>query len=176
MSFLKPFFKHRPQLATTGAAAFFSLFLAGCADDAEEAPKPSAFELRFVPTADGKEVGCKDAVTGVGPDGDASVGLSDLRFYVSNLQLSDAKGKPVEVTLDDNDFQLNSKTGSVALIDATGNTQGSCAGTAIAFAEGTARTNLSITGTTVVENVTSVSFDIGVPQALMHAPDRKSAV
>jgi uncharacterized repeat protein (TIGR04052 family) len=144
-----------------------TLLLAGCGSDAAEAPTPRAFELGFAATADGKHVGCNDGISGLGPSGADTVGVSDLRFYVSNLKLWDDKQQQVALTLDENDFQYASKAGQVSLVDLTSNTEGSCAGNAIAFAEGTKRTNTAITGKTVVEQVKSVSFDVGVPQAVM---------
>lgn len=150
----------------TAASVFCVVALAACSDDP---PKPSPFALKFAATALGQDVNCTDKLTGMGPGTNQSIGLSDLRFYVSNLRFADAKGKPVALTLDDSEFQYNDAVGSVALIDMTGNTEGSCSGSAISFAEGTARTNKAVTGTTVVSSVASVSFDVGVPQALMKA-------
>lgn len=140
------------------------LMVSACAPE-EEALTP--FTLRFAALLDGRRVGCTDDLTGFGPAGAHRVGLNDLRFYVSNLQFRDAAGNPVELTLDSNEFQYNSANGSVALVDLTGNTAGSCGGGALAFSEGTARTHLAITGTTRVDRVASVSFDVGVPQRLM---------
>ena len=139
----------------------------GCGSDDPEPPKPRAFALAFAATAQGEHIGCEDKVEGLGPDGTTSVGLSDLRFYVSNLQFKDAQGKSVALTLDTDEFQYQSTDGSVALVDLTGNTAGSCSASSVAYAEGTARTHLAITGTTQVRRVTTVSFDIGVPQPLM---------
>ena len=141
--------------------------LTGCGSDEAEPPKQRAFALSFAAVANGKHIGCRDTVEGLGPDGADSIGLSDLRFYVSNVKLWDASDKEVPMTLDENDFQYSSKAGQVSLVDLTSNTKGSCAGNAIAFAEGTKRTNDSVTGTTVVESVKRVSFDLGVPQAVM---------
>lgn len=123
--------------------------------------------LTFEAKAGDDAAGCEGSISGLGPDEASSVGLSDLRFYVSNLQLADAKGQPVELTLDENDFQYTGDAGSVALIDLTGNDEGACAGNAIALAEGTARTNDVIAGRALVDDVKSISFDVGVPQALM---------
>ncbi|MDC4203842.1 MAG: metallo-mystery pair system four-Cys motif protein [Candidatus Manganitrophus sp.] len=139
----------------------------GCSGDSTDLP--AAFELRFAATANGAEVGCADKISGVGPSGRHQIGLSDLRFYVSNLRLLDAKGNPIPFTLDENEFQYKGDSGSVALIDLTGNTEGTCAGAAIAFPEGTARTHKAITGKTLVKEVTSVTFDLGVSQPLMKA-------
>lgn len=141
--------------------------LTGCGSDDAETPEPRAFALSFAAVANGEHIGCEDTVDGLGPDGADSIGISDLRFYVSNLKLWDASDKEVPVTLDENDFQYSSEAGEVALVDLTSNTKGTCAGNAIAFAEGTKRTDDSVTGTTLVDSVKRVSFDIGVPQAVM---------
>ncbi len=155
-----------------GACLIAALPVSGCSDPVETEPEteaPAAFSLRFVATANGKEVGCSDAITGLGPDGKTTIEPSDLRFYVSNLKLLDDAGAEVETTLDDNDFQHNGQDGSVALIDLTSNEDGACAPSSIAFAEGTARTNDVVKGKTLLSKVATVSFDIGVPQKLMKA-------
>lgn len=128
---------------------------------------PSPFTLQFAATVNGVPVSCAAEFTGLGPSGQNTIGVSDLRFYVSNVQFWDRGGNPVALKLDDNEFQLNDPAGSVALIDLTGNTEGTCGQSAIAFAEGTERTNSVLRGSTVVEDVASISFEIGVPQALM---------
>ena len=123
--------------------------------------------LKFAPQVDGATVGCSDDLTGFGPDHTAHIGINDLRFYVSNLAFHDSAGKPVELALDTDDFQYASAAGAVAMIDLTSNTEGTCSTDSVAYAEGTARTHLGLTGTTRVADVASVSFDVGVPQALM---------
>lgn len=129
--------------------------------------KPEAFSLRFAAVAGGAAVGCTDDLGGFGPAKTDRVGINDLRFYVSNLAFADEDGKPVEYVLDSNAFQLTSAAGSVALIDLTGNSQGSCSTTSVAYAEGTARTNDKVTGTTSLANVAKVTFDVGVSQPMM---------
>lgn len=136
----------------------------GCIDPE---PEPRPFSLRFAATADDQPVGCSDRLTGVGPDGQHRMGISDLRFYVSNLQMYDASGALVPLSLDDSEFQYANASGQVSLVDLTSNSEGSCANTAIAFAEGTARTNDVITGSTLTDEVVRITFDVGVPQTLM---------
>lgn len=143
-------------------------FIVGCGSDTTEAV-PQGFALRFAPTFNGERVSCTTPLAGLGPTGGDSVGLSDLRFYVSNLRFFGASGEVSGVELDRNEFQYQDAAGSVSLVDLTSNTEGSCADTAIAGAEGTARTHDAITGTFAGEAVTQVSFDVGVPQALMRA-------
>lgn len=150
-----------PHRAAAAVAVLAPVALAACA------PEPSSFTLTFAATQGGATVDCDTPLTGAGPAGDHTVGLSDLRFYVSNVQLLDEDGVAVEHTLDQNDFQYQGTSGQVSLVDLTGNTSGTCANSSIAYAEGTARTNAGITGTTIVEHVHSVRFDVGVPQALM---------
>ncbi len=142
----------------------YSFALAGCGAEPDEL---EAFSLRFAAMVDGDEVGCTDDLRVFGPAEGERVGISDLRFYVSNLHLLDGDGQPVDFVLDSNEFQYASSAGAVALIDLTGNTEGSCASSSIAYAEGTARASAVITGKALVERVVSVSFDVGVPQAVM---------
>lgn len=147
-------------------ALLVALQAAGCSSDAEtEAAK--AFSLNFAALVDGERVGCSDELSGFGPAEGHHLGLNDLRFYVSNLRFLDRDGAEVDFALDENEFQYSSPAGSVALVDLTGNTQGSCSADSVAAAEGTARTNSVISGTTRVGQVDAVAFDVGVPQALM---------
>jgi uncharacterized repeat protein (TIGR04052 family) len=147
-------------------AASFALAVMGCGDDTTTTV-PEAFALRFEPTFEGRPVTCTTELAGLGPRAADRVGLSDLRFYVSNLRFSSAQGELSSLQLDRNEFQFEDPAGSVSLIDLTSNTEGSCANTAIAQAEGTGRTHETITGTLLGGPVTEVTFDVGVPQALM---------
>jgi uncharacterized repeat protein (TIGR04052 family) len=136
-------------------------------DETDATPEVTAFSLQFGAVAGAEEVGCGDAVTGLGPEGAFSIGISDLRFYVSNIVFRDAAGDVVEATLDADEFQYGDETGWVGLVDLTGTTEGDCADGSISFSEGTARTHTAITGMTDLASVAAVSFDIGVPQPLM---------
>ncbi|PQJ55115.1 metallo-mystery pair system four-Cys motif protein [Psychrosphaera saromensis] len=100
-------------------------------------------------------------MSGFGADEEYSVGVNDLRFYVSNLAFYDQYGEEIEMTLDDSDFQLNHEEGFVGLIDLTSNTSGTC------ISSGTERTNAILTGSMLDTGVSKVTFDIGVPQAVM---------
>lgn len=162
---------NRSTLVRSTLPLALGLALVACGDD-EAAPDEAAMEpftLRFAATANGAPVGCATPISGVGPDQAHTLGVSDLRFYVSGLRLLDAQGQELPFTLDESPFQYSSEAGAVALIDLTGNTEGTCAGNAIAFAEGTARTNLAITGMAPVGAVKAVRFDVGLPQPLMKA-------
>lgn len=152
-----------------------SLTLNGCggSDSSEthtSAPSPTpappvqSFTLNFAPTANGAPVNCSNIVTGLGPNESYSVNIMDWRFYISDLAFYDTAGNRLPVYLDDNSFQLNESTGSVALIDFTDRSTGLCSDAQ----EGTARTNTKITGT-YTGDVANVGFRVGVPQALMKA-------
>jgi len=145
-----------------------ALSLSACSGDAEPEPaKPSPFALTFAAVADGQHVGCEDEITRLGPNAAHAIGIADLRMYVSNLELWDAARRPVPLTLDEDQFQYQSDAGQVSLVDLTSNSDGSCKTNAISFAEGTKRTHEAITGETLVDQVAAVSFDVGVPQAVM---------
>ncbi len=159
------FMNWRITLAATAAVA--ALSFSGCGDDDEDILQPepmTAFALHFAAIHEGEEVGCGDRLTGFGATTSAEVEISDLRFYVSNIQFLDANGDEVPVELDQNEFQYVSTDGDVALIDLTGTASGACAGEGLTYAEGTARTNSVVTGMTRVGDVKRIAFDVGVPQ------------
>jgi len=140
------------------------LFAAGCGDDDDDMRD---FTLRFAAVDGAVEVGCGDVLTGFGTGGLSKVEISDLRFYVSNLKFYNEDGEELDITLDTNEFQYTSADGSVALIDLTGTDIGACSGAGVTFAEGTARTNSVVTGMVGGGEVSRVSFDVGIPQAMM---------
>lgn len=156
-------FRRAARMALLTAAA---TGMAAC-DDGPIEPVLEDFVLAFGAVYNGAEVGCGVDLVGLGPSANVTVELSDLRFYVSNLRFFDDAGAEVEVELDTNAFQYTDSHGSVALIDLTGTGAGACAGTGLSYPEGTARVNASITGQTEVDEVHSMSFDVGLPQDIM---------
>lgn len=128
---------------------------------------PRPFTMTFQAMADGSVVDCNSQIAGFGPDGTATIGINDLRFYVSDVTFYGADGAAVPATFDENEFQLVRDTGSVALIDLTSNESGSCAPGTISFGEGTARMNDHVTGLQTAGEITEVGFRIGLPQPLM---------
>ena len=137
----------------------------------EAAPKadPVPFTLNFAAMDGTTPVTCTTVLSGLGPDGKSSVGINDLRFYVSDIVFSKEDGTSLPAKLNVNDFQLTAPEGDVALVDMSSDSEGSCAPGSIQFGEGTARTNASVTGMNPLPDATSVSFRIGVPQAVMSA-------
>ncbi len=137
------------------------------AQDATSTRTPFAFTFSAV---DGtKPLDCTSQLTGFGADKADTVGLNDLRFYVSDIVFIAEDGTSLPAKLDDNEFQLNQPAGSVALVDLTGSEEGSCAPGSIQFGEGTARVNATVTGNSPMAAAKEVSFRIGVPQELMQA-------
>jgi uncharacterized repeat protein (TIGR04052 family) len=130
-------------------------------------PTKSAFSLDFAALSGGKTVGCGDALSGLGLDGMNTASIDDLRLYVSALQFFDVAGNSVDLTLDSNDFQLLDPAGAVSLIDLTGNEVGACNPDNFPESEGTKRVHPAITGTTFLDKVASIKFNVGLPQALM---------
>ncbi len=123
------------------------------------------FVLQFKAVSGEEEVNCDTLYSGFGPDQSISVGVTDLRFYVSNLKFYNADGDALDIELDDNEFQLNHEAGRVALVDFTGTSSGYCE----QAAEGTPRTNTVLTGSVSDQPIAAISFDIGVPQTVMKA-------
>ncbi|VUD64951.1 hypothetical protein TDB9533_03441 [Thalassocella blandensis] len=148
-----------------------SLALTACGGDSsssngngETLPETRELTLNFKAIAGQMDANCDNMITGLGPDGTDSVGLRDLRFYVSNIRLYDDAGAELDVEFDSNEFQYNSDQGFVALIDFTSNDSGSCDANE---GEGTARTNLMITGDVEDSRIADIAFDVGLSQAVM---------
>ncbi len=151
-----------------------TIALVGCGGSSDSDNPPPAtdaqtsdFSLTFKALSGVEEVSCDTMLYGFGPSADTAVGVSDLRFYVSNIKLFNVHGDEVELTLDSNEFQYQNDQGFVGLIDLTSNATGSCQSDAIAFSEGTARTNNRLTGSVTDTDISRITFDLGVPQALM---------
>ncbi|MEM9813819.1 MAG: MbnP family copper-binding protein [Pseudomonadota bacterium] len=139
--------------------------IAGTTSAASLAAEP--FALRFMAMHGDSPTGCTEAISGLGAAGDVTVGISDLRFYVSGIVFLDAAGAPLATELSPSDFQLITPEGSVALVDLTDASTGACAPGSISFGEGTERVNDSVTGTRAPGDAAGVTFRIGVPQGLM---------
>ncbi|HVO26999.1 MAG TPA: MbnP family copper-binding protein [Candidatus Margulisiibacteriota bacterium] len=155
-----------------GAVGFAMLLaLIGCGgdggDNGSTTSAMQAFSLRFAAVDGSHTVSCGTTMSGFGADQTDDVEISDLRFYVSDVQFFTADGRSLTVELDHNDFQYVSPDGTAALIDLTGTSVGACSGTGLSYPEGTARTNAALTGKVEMGQVDRVSFNIGLPQHLM---------
>lgn len=128
-----------------------------------EQEKSNPFTLQFKAMVGDLELNCDDTYGNLGPNEEYSIGITDLRFYVSNVQFYNSAGDTIGVDLDNNDYQLNHQDGAVALIDFSGTESGFCANAS----KGTPRTNTVISGRSADVDIAAVSFDVGVPQATM---------
>jgi len=143
----------------------FAILLAACGGDHDQPAldaampdadtSPLAVTLAFAPVVGSQPFACGQTYPHMGSE-DSTVTPRDFRFYASNLQLVDASGARVALTLTDNAWQH----AGVALVDfedATGGCQ-----------DGTPELNLTITGTAPRGTYRGVAFDIGIPEALNH--------
>lgn len=164
------------SLATTFkvGALILAAFFSGCSsnnsgtvgttsNDKKKSSSTRNFTLQFKGMVGDMALNCDDLYTDLGQNKAYQFGIGDVRFYVSNLQFLDVNGEVIPLTLNSNSFQLNHEQGSVSLIDFSNKESGYCE----IVNEGTPRTNTTITGTTANSDIVSVSFDIGVPQAVM---------
>lgn len=156
-------------LSALSAAALLSLTACGGGGDDNSTPAATtqAVSIQFAPTVGTTALNTTNCstvnVAGVATRAGATVNarLTDLRFYVSNVKLRKADGSLVPVTLTESDFQANSGSDSVALIDFEDNT---CTN-----GTGTVATNSAVTGTVPVGTYTGMVFTLGVPESLNHA-------
>ena len=159
--------KHIKRLAASAALTIVTSGISACGGGSGGSAANTPVVLRFQAVDDSTPVTCESRIARTGQDGQNTVGISDLRFYVSNIRLFDEAGRQLRSELVANEFQLLDPAGDVALVDLTGNVAGSCTSSAIAFNEGTARVNESVQLMAEEGKIARVAFDVGVPQALM---------
>jgi len=155
------------QPVTLISTLLAALLASGCSDsstDTVETPAATPFSLNFQAVAGDEVVNCDGTYSGFGMQGHHSVSVSDLRFYVSNVRFYDQDNNEIEAEFSDNDFQLNHDQGFVGLIDLTSKSGGACEADE---GEGTSRTNSVISGEVMDTQISHITFDIGVPQAVM---------
>jgi len=121
-----------------------------------QASSEQGFEISFAGRLAGKPFACGAQYEGVGMK-KSTVTPQDLRFFVSEVELLDASGKAVPVTLDqDGIWQYK----SVALIDLEDG-KGACR-------NGNAAMHSALTGTAPAGQYTGLRFTVGVPFELNH--------
>lgn len=145
------------------------LALAGCGGGGSDsaatasAPAPQDVTIQFTAVAGAANtaVACGTPLAGVGSVA-TDAQLTDLRFYLSDVQLVNDQGVAVPVMLQANEWQLSSGADRVVLIDLE-NAQGACA------AEGTAATNAVVKGQVPAGTYVALKASLGVPDKLSHS-------
>lgn len=139
--------------ATTGLAAA----LLGTIAPRAEAQQDRKVSIRFAAMVGDKPFACGQSYEGIGASG-SRVTPSDFRFYVSGVELIDAAGKAVPLTLDQDDRWQHR---GVALLDFE-DRSGPCL-------TGTQETHDTIRGTVPAGAYRGLRFTLGVPFDLNHA-------
>lgn len=115
-----------------------------------------AVDLQFAAQINGQAFECGKSYSNIGTT-KSTITPSDFRVYVSQLELLNADGRAVPVTLaQDKTWQLE----NIALLDFE-NGQGPCR-------NGTPATNMSIKGTVPAGTYTGIKFTVGVPFSRNH--------
>jgi uncharacterized repeat protein (TIGR04052 family) len=155
-------------LRATGQAAGLAAGLAACGggDGGTTTPftpttQDVSIQFSAVAGSANTPVACGTLINGLGST-PTSAQLTDLRFYVTDVQLVNDKGVAVPVTLAANAWQQTAGTNTVTLIDLE-NGQGACG------SEGTAATNAVVRGTVPGGNYVKVKATLGVPEAMSHS-------
>ena len=130
------------RLASYCLSALFFLHATACVDNRQ----PVA--IKFTAEWNGSLLGCDSP----------QIALTDLRFFVSNVVLTDRKGNTQRLELQDDSLW---QQGSVALIDLE-NGSSRCQ-------NGTKETHRSLTGLASGTDFVSLQFTVGVPFTLNHA-------
>ena len=145
------------RLPLAGLAA--ASLLAACSTATPPAASSAGTQpvtLRFAAQVNGQPFACGQSYGGVGTTR-STITPSDYRFYVSEVQLIDATGRAVPVTLtQDGTWQRD----GLALLDFE-NGSGPCR-------NGTAAMNGSVRGTVPAGRYTGLRFTVGVPFAANH--------
>jgi len=123
---------------------------AGCDSSSSDG---DAVSIEFAAKVGSQDFVCGETYDNLGTD-DSSLQISDFRFYVQEVELRNADGDYVAVTLDDNDWQ----TSNVALLDF----EDGCTDL------GNEPTNTVVTGTVPAGVYDGLRFEMGVPFELNH--------
>lgn len=123
---------------------------AGCDSSSSDG---DAVSIEFAAKVGSQDFVCGETYDNLGTD-DSSLQISDFRFYVQGVELRNADGDYVAVTLDDNDWQ----TSNVALLDF----EDGCTDL------GNEPTNTVVTGTVPAGVYDGLRFEMGVPFDLNH--------
>lgn len=124
----------------------------GCSDSSGETAQPQNVELSFDAVVGDTAFVCGDTYDNLGAN-DTSLVLSDFRFYVQDVEMKNARGAWVPVTLDENRWQ----NGGVALLDFE-----DCA------PMGSMEMNDAVTGTLPAGTYDGLRFKMGVPFEANH--------
>ncbi len=146
-------------LTLTTTSFLLSACGGGSGSSANVAPVSTTIpvSINFDLLANGTSARCGTSITGLGTK-NTTVDLKDARFYVNNVNLVDANGQNVPVTLTPNDWQSD----QVALINLIDGNGAVCGGVPLL-------TNTVITGTVPSGTYTGIQYEIGVPEALNHS-------
>lgn len=148
---------NKTTLWTMGGVALACALVACGGGETDNSPRN--IDIQFAAVAGAQAVDCSSNLTNLGT-GNASGGLKDMRFYISDVKLVRADGVDVPLTLGANsNWNVTQGDSAVTLIDLENNT-GSCVGTAA--------TNTGIQGTVPAGNYVGVKMTLGVPFALNH--------
>ena len=159
------------SLAYAAVALAATCLIAACGgggDSGVEAPTVQAVSVDFTAalgtTALTSPCGAPLSALGTGA---VNARLQDLRFYVSNLHLTNAAGVDVKVKLSTNVNHLTRNSDTVALIDLRDTTpKGDClAGNG----------HVTITGSVPAGTYTAMGFTLGVPESLNHVDPADAA-
>ena len=156
----KPFAFRLSPLRSAAAAVLGASLLAACGGGGGDSPQ--AVKLQFAALNGSSAVSCTGSLSGLGSTA-ASAKLQDLRFYVSEVELVDAKGNVTPVKLDAvTNWQIaGSGAAGVALVDLAAAGE-ACDATS-------PETHTEVVGSADGGDYTKVRFKIGVPLALNHS-------
>jgi uncharacterized repeat protein (TIGR04052 family) len=148
--------RFRPALGLLATAALLAACGTSPTPPTASAAGAQPVTLRFAAQVNGQPFVCGQSYAGVGTTR-STITPSDFRFYVTEVQLVEASGRTVPVTLaQDGSWQLE----NLALLDFENGT-GPCR-------NGTAATNTTVRGTAPAGTYTGLRFTLGVPFARNH--------
>ena len=125
----------------------------GCGDSSNGSSDPQTVELDFAAVVGEEAFVCGDSYDNLGAN-DTTLVLSDFRFYVQGVELKNAAGNWVPVTLEENIFQ----TSGVALLDF----EDDCGEL------GNPELNDVVTGSVPAGDYDGLRFKMGVPFEMNH--------
>lgn len=139
-----------------------TLILSACTTPANVNNEDTNIKIKFKAVADNKEIACGQTYENIGTS-KSKVSVTDFRFYIHKVTLTDDKGKDVELKLTQDKKWQNGETALLDFEDKSGD-----------CSSGNQDVNKEVVGTIAKGNYKTLKFTLGIPFNKNHQDPTKA--